>query len=216
MSFQEASSRAVFYARRHGVRASLGRVMLAAKRLVSGNGLILYSCELAKLRLPLDDEIAGIQLHRKRGLAEFSAKELPELAEALNSVAADRIINERFARGASAWLVKIEDRLVAFGWTLIGATIEPHYLTVGPNDAHLFDFFVLPEFRGRGINPWLVRRVASALASEGREKAFLEAAEWNKPQLSSLKKTPFVIVGRARKTILFGKPVVKLVRENPS
>jgi len=37
---------------------------------------------------------------------------------------------------------------------------------------------------------------------------FIEAAEWNAPQLSSLRKTPFQKLGRARKFHALGKTVV--------
>jgi hypothetical protein len=44
------------------------------------------------------------------------------------------------------------------------------------------------------------------IAGEGRRRAFIEAAEWNTAQLSSLRRTPFQEFAVARKRGLFGKP----------
>jgi ribosomal protein S18 acetylase RimI-like enzyme len=106
------------------------------------------------------------------------------------------------------WLFKQDGEVAAYGWTLIGKTVVPHYFPLGPNDAHLFDFFVMPKFRGRGINPTLVRHILAQLAGEKRRRAFIEAAEWNTAQLTSLAKTPFQKMGSARKFRLLGKPIV--------
>jgi hypothetical protein len=47
-------------------------------------------------------------------------------------------------------------------------------------------------------------------------RAFIEAAEWNQPQLSSLTKTPFRRLGRARKSIIFGRTVVHWANDQAS
>ena len=86
--------------------------------------------------------------------------------------------------------------------------MEPHYVSLGREDVHLFDFLVFPEFRGRGINSALVRHILQEFAVEARRRAFIEAAQWNTAQLSSLRRTPFQRFGVARKRGLFSKPSV--------
>jgi hypothetical protein len=78
---------------------------------------------------------------------------------------------------------------------------------------HLFDFHVISEYRGRGLNPILVRHILQVLADEGVERALIEAAEWNQPQLSSLARTPFRRMGLARKWRLWGRTIVSLCEE---
>ena len=73
---------------------------------------------------------------------------------------------------------------------------------------HLFDFHVFPQYRGRGINPFLVTHILESLARVGAGRAFIEAAEWNKAQLSSLTKTPFRRLGMARKLTIFRRTIV--------
>ena len=84
-----------------------------------------------------------------------------------------------------------------------GRTVEPHYFRLGPDDVHLFDFHVFPQYRGQGVNPLLVSYILRSLAAEGQGRAFIEAAEWNQAQLASLRRTPFRRLGSARKFTLF-------------
>ena len=67
---------------------------------------------------------------------------------------------------------------------------------------------MFPQFRGQGMNPLLVTFILGTMATEGAGRAFIEAAEWNEAQLSSLAKTPFHRLGMARKTTILGRTLV--------
>src|SRR5208282_2600936 len=121
-----------------------------------------------------------------------------------NPKLAGRNVEERLGKGASLWLIKSEERLAGYGWTLQGRTMEPYFFPLGKLDVHLFDFHVFSQYRGRGLNPLLVNHILHNLATEGACHAFIEAAEWNQPQLSSLRKTPFQRLGLARSFTIFG------------
>jgi ribosomal protein S18 acetylase RimI-like enzyme len=125
-----------------------------------------------------------------------------------NSKLARRNIDQRFDAAAVLWLIKSEGELAGYGWTLQGGTMEPYYFPLGTQDVHLFDFHVFPRYRGRGMNPLLVRHILRRLAAEGLGRAFIEAAEWNRAQLSSLGKTPFRRFGSARKWTALRRTVV--------
>jgi ribosomal protein S18 acetylase RimI-like enzyme len=196
------------YAKRHGFRATLGRIGLSFKRARSGRWHVLFVCDLATCLPPVLAHPNHATLERKNTKAELSSQDLLQITSAWNVEIAHQQLVERFAQGASMWLFKLEGNLAAYGWTIIGRTIEPHFFPLGTNDAHLFDYFVFPEYRGRRINPALVNQILASLASERRSRAFIEAAEWNTPQLSSLRRTPFQTFGRAWKCSLFGKTLV--------
>jgi GNAT superfamily N-acetyltransferase len=117
----------------------------------------------------------------------------------------DRRIHQRFEKGASLWMIRsvADGRLAGFGWSLQGGTIEPYYFPLAPDDVHLFDFHVYEEYRGQGLNPLLVGHILSTVAREADGRAFIECAEWNEPQLASLKKTPFHRLGLVSTTTLF-------------
>ena len=71
------------------------------------------------------------------------------------------------------WLIKSAGKLAGFGWTLQGDTIEPHYFPLAQDDVHLFDFHVFPQYRGQGLNPFLVNYILHSLASESSGRAFI-------------------------------------------
>jgi len=208
MSLQDVIERVPPYAKRHGLRATLGRLWLAARRSLYGGKLVLFYCDLSGVPETSVLDVGHGQVERKRAEAELTPVDRQQIVGAWNPQVARKLIDQRFARGASLWLFKIEDAVAAYGWTLEGGTMETHFFPMGNEDVHLFDFFVMPQYRGRGINPALVRHILAHLAAERKGRAFIEAAEWNAAQLSSLRKTPFLRLGCARLLHAFGKPLV--------
>jgi ribosomal protein S18 acetylase RimI-like enzyme len=198
---------AAFYTR-HGLGATMCRVALAVRRALFSNRMVLLYCDLSEEVSRPVGLLDAVTVERKTRHAELSQVDLQAITSFWNPKLALRKIDERFTRGALLWLIKSEDRLAGYGWTLAGRTIELHYFPLGQHDVHLFDFHVFPEFRGRGINPSLVGYILRQLAAEGGARAFIEAAEWNLAQLASLGKTPFHRFGRARKWTICGHTMV--------
>ena len=155
-------------------------------------------CDLSKGTESLDFP-KDITVEQKKQITELSPEDLRAMTNFWNSKLARRNIDQRFGQEAVLWLINSEGRLAGYGWTLQGHTIEPHYFPLGPDDVHLFDFHVFPQFRGQRMNPFLVAHILQSLATDGLRRAFIEAAEWNQAQLSSLRKTSFRPFGCARK-----------------
>jgi GNAT superfamily N-acetyltransferase len=159
--------------------------------------VVLY-CDLDERRLPQINVPTALRVERLGALTELSAEHLQAMTSFWNPKLANRNIRERFEKGASLWLVECEKQLAGYGWTLQGRTIEPYYIPLAQDDVHLFDFYVFPHYRGHGMNPYLIGRVLDGLATNCGGRAFIEVAEWNNAQLSSLRKTPFRRLGCAR------------------
>jgi ribosomal protein S18 acetylase RimI-like enzyme len=208
MSISSSISRFTVYCKRNGLRATVRRIGVATKRALFSSRSVLFYCDLSTLHSPAAELPGPLKVERHRSQADLSPQELQEITSFWNPDLARRNLKERFDMGASLWLIKREDNLAGFGWTLQGRTVEPHYYRLGPDDAHLFDFHVFPQYRGRGVNPRLVSFILRSLASECRGRAFIEAAEWNQAQLASLGRTPFQRLGRARKFTIFGRTAV--------
>jgi len=209
MAISTSVSRLAVYYARHGLGATFRRTSLALTRGVFSNRMVVFYCDLASVSPAVVSIPDSLTVRRQRGLVELGELELHELTAFWNPTVALRNIKERFAQGANLWIIKSDGQLAGFGWTLKGRTIEPHYVRLGPEDVHLFDFHVFPQFRGLGLNPVLVKAILRTLAQESAGRAFIEAAEWNKPQLSSLTKTPFQKLGLARKFTLLGRTTVR-------
>jgi ribosomal protein S18 acetylase RimI-like enzyme len=196
----------VYYAR-NGFWSTVCRAGLAAKRALFSNRSVLFYCDLSTQIAPVADLPGFLKVERKQSATELSPEDLQAMTSFWNPNLAGRNIKERFEKGASLWLIRSDGKLAGYGWTLRGRTIEPHYFPIGQEDVHLFDFHVFSQYRGRGLNPYLVTKILCNLATERAGRAFIEAAEWNLPQLSSLKKTPFHRLGYASKLAFFGRTI---------
>lgn len=211
MAISTSISRLKAYYTRHGFGATIRRAGLAVRRALFAGHMVVFYCDLAKQTSPAVGSASSLQIDRLRSEAELSPENLQEMTSFWNPKLARGSIKERFAKGASLWLIQSEDRLAGYGWTLQGRTIEPYYFPLAQEDMHLFDFHVFPQYRGRGINTYLVTYILGDLATNCGGRAFIEAAEWNEAQLSSLRKTPFRRIGRARSYTVFGHTFVSWV-----
>jgi ribosomal protein S18 acetylase RimI-like enzyme len=192
------------YYARHGLTATMRRLRVALSRVLFANRMVVFYCDLAKQTLPPLATQSSFRIEPLHTETELSGQDLETMMSLWNPELGRRNINERFAKGATLWLVKSGNRLAGYGWSLDGRTIEPYYFPLGPGDAHLFDFHVFPEYRGQGINPFLVGYILHALAADCGGRAFIETAEWNEAQLHSLWKTAFRRLGWARSVTIFG------------
>jgi ribosomal protein S18 acetylase RimI-like enzyme len=208
MSISSSVSRFTVYFKRRGFRATVRRVGLAARRSLFSSRMVLFYCDLPTISLPTADLPSSLKVERHTNRNDLSPQDLQEITSFWNPQQARRNIKERFELGASLWMVKLEDKLAGYGWTLRGRTVESHYFRLGQDDVHLFDFHVFPQYRGRGVNPLLVSYILRSLAAECQGRAFIEAAEWNQAQLASLRRTPFHRLGSARKFTLFRQTMV--------
>lgn len=207
----EAISRLYNYYRHQGLRMTFRRAWLWLARSASLPRMILFQCDLTKASFVYQSVTAAgnLRIERKSGEQDLADADTNKILNFWNPTIARRNMAKRFQNGATLWLIRCNELLAGFGWTLIGRTMESHYFPIGANDAHLFDFLVFPEFRGRNLNPLLVQAILKQLADEERSRAFIEAAEWNAAQLRSLSKTDFRLMGMARKVTLFGRTVVQ-------
>jgi GNAT superfamily N-acetyltransferase len=203
----ELVGRAFYYGRRHGLGAFFKRSLIGCKRMLACNRLVLFSCDLATLNAAAKGGVPG-EVEQKRSEAELSKQDLAQMESIGFPKAVRRHISERFTRGASLWLSRVDGKVAGYGWTLRGKTVVPHFFPLEIDDVHLFDFFVFPMHRGRGINVALVNHILGALAAERKGRAFIEAADWNTSQLRSLNRMPFRKIGYARKLCVFGKTFV--------
>lgn len=198
--------RFLFFLRRHGALATFARIGLEFQRLRKCGRMVLFCCDLGGIAQGLDPTAThGHSIEHVRTASQLDAGDRAQILNSGNPLLISLAMEERFAKGASLWLYNIYDRIAAFGWTLVGHTIEPHFFPLNPEDVHLFDFFVFPEHRGKRINPMLVNVILERMSYVSKGRAYIECAEWNQPQLASLKRTPFQRIGVAGKLSLFSK-----------
>lgn len=185
------------------------RALIALQRALTLPRMILFYCDLGNRQESTGTTLEGVRVERISQFQDLNQSNLELIVNFWNPSLAHRQIRERFEKGATLWVSFLADQVAGFGWTMVGRTIAPHYFSIGSNDVHLFDFLVFPEYRGRRINPTLVTHILRQMATEGRSRAYIEAAEWNQPQLTSLSKTGFRFMGAARKVTAFGSTFIQ-------
>jgi ribosomal protein S18 acetylase RimI-like enzyme len=201
-------SRVTDYYSRHGFSATVRRASLAIQRALFAGRMVVFYCDLpAHAARPVNIP-SSMRIERVKREAELRAQDFDEITSFWNPKQARRNVQERFASGASLWLIKSEDKVAGYGWTLQGRTIAEYYFPMGPKDVQLFDFFVFPKFRGRALHWLLTAYLLQALASEGAARAFADTGEWNQPQISSFRMTPFRRLGLVRSFTIFGRTFV--------
>jgi ribosomal protein S18 acetylase RimI-like enzyme len=208
MGLFTSASRFADYYRRHGLWATFRRAVLAMRRALFSSRSVLFYCDLSGQISPPEALPSFLKVERKVTLAELGRQDLEEITSFWNPEMAHRNIKERFAKGASLWLIRAHDKLAGYGWTLQGRTIEPHCFPLGTDDVQFLDFHVFSQYRGRAIDWFLMTQILHRLATDGLARAFGEAGEWNHASLSSFKMTPFRHLGAARKLTIFGRTIV--------
>jgi hypothetical protein len=196
------------------LRATLDRAWVAAKRALFARRMVVFYCNLNERQLPQGGTLRATRVERLQAQVELSAEHFQKMTSFWNPKLASRNIHERFQKGASLWLLECEGQLAGYGWTLQGGTIEPYYFPLAKDDVHLFDFHIFPEYRGRGMNPYLVERILESLAADHAGRAFIEAAEWNEAQLTSLGKTRFRTLGSVTTSAILGRRYVTWTRND--
>jgi hypothetical protein len=199
-----------FYGR-HGLLSTLRRGTIGIRRTFFSNRMAIFSCELGHLAAPGIKLPSSVSVERVLSLSTLDLGDLQQITSFWNPTLAKQSIRERFEKHSSLWLMKVKGILAGYGWTLRGTSIEPYFFSLCQTDVHLFDFHVFPEFRGNGFNPLLVTFILGSVAVEGNGRAFIEAAEWNTAQLSSLRKTPFRQIAWGRKSVISRRPIVSWI-----
>jgi GNAT superfamily N-acetyltransferase len=212
MSASSAVSRVVNYVHRHGLAATLRRARLGLWRAFFAGRKVVFYCDLNNQDTVPLNLTNTFQVQRFAELSDLSPLHLGMITSFWNFKIANRNLRERFEKGAVLWLALCKDQLAGYGWTLRGRTIEPYFFPLAKDDVHLFDFHVFPDYRGRGVNPYLVNHILDRLAKDAAGRAFIETAEWNYQQLSSLRKTRFRYLGMVSSLRLFGHSFVSWKR----
>lgn len=192
------------YYRQHGAAATIVRCREALRQASYMGRMILYRCQLPPA-CPRPRSLFHLERVDRDAL---SAADRELILGTWTESDKDRLLHDRFAAGSELWLGRCNDRLAGYGWTLRGKTIEPHFFPLQLDEAHLYDFFVFPAFRGQGLNVALVNEILARLASVQVRVAHIESAAWNRAQIRSLRKTPFLRYAEAAKFRLFRRSVI--------
>jgi hypothetical protein len=178
---------------------------MALRRALFANRMVVFYCDLSKQTLSAVPFPSSLKVDRLGRDEELSQQDLEAIVAHWNPQLALQNIRERFAKGALLWLVRCEEQLAGYCWTIRGRAIVPYYFPMATDDVQFFDFYVFPEFRGRAILCFLISYMLHTLEAESGGRAFGDVAEWNQASLSFYKMTPFRRFGVARSFNVLGR-----------
>lgn len=208
MGVSSSISRFADFYKRNGLGATFRRLNLAVKRTLFSSRKVLFYCDLTERRSTEAELPSSARVERVRNRPDLSRADFEQMVSFWNPTLAEGNMIERFALGASLWLIKYEGRLAGYGWTLQGCTVEPHYFPLGARDVQFLDFHVFPKYRGRALDWLLMTYILHELAVDGCVRAFGEAAEWNQASVASFVMTSFQRLGLAKKLTVCGRTIV--------
>ena len=116
---------------------------------------------------------------------------------------------ERLRGGRTLHTVLVNGQLAGWGWSYWPT--EPAVVTetettieFEPQSVSLYDYFVLPEFRGRRLYQALLSRILTERFAEGAERAYIGVLAANRPSLKAIERVGFRVVAVDELTRLLG------------
>lgn len=192
------------YFRENGLVRTIGRSFELLWQSTFRKRRFLYYVDLPKLPDEQFKLREDLTVECKKGEDEISEEELNTLIFYRRERIIKRQLKDRFSKGASLWLIKLNAQVVGIVWSVREATIEPYYFPLTSSDVHLFDNEVFHDYCGRGINSQLINYVLFALKKQGMVRAYIETAVRNVREIRSLAKTYFRNYGSAIGLHIFG------------
>lgn len=142
-----------------------------------------------------------IQFHR----VSLDEAELLQAAMEKSGVYPPGDAANRLQAGREAFVGEVETPdgplMVTYGW--LALTAEPLGNTgcsfdPPPGEAYLYDFATVPEYRGHGFYPALLRYLVADLAKRGIRRAWIGTAPGNYPSMRSISRAGFTKVADSR------------------
>ena len=133
-------------------------------------------------------------------LAELRAAEHEEVNAALGRPRepVQALLGRLFASGDRCFVARSGSRIVAVLWVTHGEVSVRYLLCdllLEPGDAYVYDVFVTPELRGRGLATALYHHLASVLVAEGRTRAVMLVRPHNTANLRAAARAGYMRVG---------------------
>lgn len=95
-----------------------------------------------------------------------------------------------FRRGSVLWIAWRDGEPAAFLWTRRGDRFKQWFVPLEPADIVTFAMVTLPQHRGIGIAPTMMRHVIHLERGRGG-RAMIDCAQWNKPSIRAIEKVGY-------------------------
>lgn len=144
--------------------------------------------------------------------AEFfnpSTSDTDDIGQLLHAVAGSeryRSISIKFDNNADCFAARVDGRVVAAGWGVRHEDVDPtdgFSIIPSQNQIVLVDLYTDPDYRGRGLLPYILQRQLHAYIDEGIE-CIIAIDDDNRPSIRVAEKLGFVLARAVPYFRLFG------------
>ena len=174
--------RLINYLKKNGVLPTIQRIRtLMIQKIFKNKAIILYvdlqRLEGIEFELPPDFKVIKVDNEET-----IKHSYLPQLIQMRNQYREmDDISNQirtRFYNGGTIWIIDYQNRFAGFAWSIRGDFFNDYYFPLTAKDVLLIDTEILPEFRGQGINPILIKYIFHMLHEDKFIRAFGNVKIW--------------------------------------
>jgi len=195
------------YYREKGVWKTLRRMYEQPYRLLFKGQMCLYYADMNQLSESVLNLPNGITIECKKKYNEAIGSEMQRMIDYWDKENETDKVRERFEKGAILWIIKLDENIAGFGWSIRGKMVHPFYLPLTPHDAVLFSYEIFEEYRGCSLYTLLLNFIFGRLKLEGVGRAFIFVSAWNTPSIRGIEKSCFRKFCKARRFHPFGRNI---------
>jgi hypothetical protein len=154
----------------------------------------------------------NLKIERYYSIDQISKEDLESFLQQdsdLMGSASSKLLRERLSKGAALWLLKENNHVCGYWWTIANNHVTPTYLPHIDTDVHAIGVELFESFRGRGhLFRHFIKAIQLTLKEEGFKRYYAETYLTNKRALNAIFNVGEHKVGTASRFSLFGKNVV--------
>jgi hypothetical protein len=165
--------------------------------------------EISSDGFSIPDNIQIQRLHSRDQMNKEDLKILIESETELMGSAANNLINKRFDKGGILWLIKVDNHLAGYRWTIVKDPLSRTYVPHTEKDVHVIATELFKEYRGQNLFILFTKYMMITLKNEGFKRVFSEIYLWNKRAEHAISKIEYYRkIGIARRFNFFGRNIV--------
>jgi hypothetical protein len=195
----------------NGVLYASKWLITTAYRRIIPQKQVIWCVELTDVRneefvLPGD-----IKIERFKSLEQVNKNDLKILTEShsdLMGSASGILIRERFNKGAMLWLIKKNDQLAGYRWTIANNHKTPTYFPHTETDMHSIGIEIFRDFRRHHLFYIFQQSMVITLKNEGFKRFYSETFLYNKRAMKAMLNYGLRKIGIATRFSIFGKNIV--------
>jgi len=195
------------YYQNKGFWQTIRRLFEEPYMIIFKSNMILIYAELNEVNDSVLTLPPGIRIECKKTYNDAVQSDMQTMIDYWNKGNAMNNVREKFKKGATLWILKINEDIGGCAWAIRSTMPSAYPLPLTPNDAIIFTAETFEKYRGRGFYALLMNYILRQLKLEGLSRVYGYLWSENKPVISAVRRTYFHKFCEVRMFHLFGKNI---------